>query len=66
LNITTKKEQSDKKTAAEDQKERGQMIFCKVIRQQKFEGRCNSLKGHIFNCEDAKIIDKFRVTHRGK
>ena len=33
-----------------------------VLRQPKFEGRCEQLKGHIFDCSDSRQSDMFTKT----
>ena len=33
-----------------------------VVRQQKFEGRCEELKGHIHDCSDPRQSDMFGKT----
>ena len=33
-----------------------------IIRQPKFEGRCEELKGHIYDCSDARQADMFVKT----
>lgn len=33
-----------------------------VIRQPRFEGKCKSLKGHIYDCSDARQMDMFSRT----
>eukprot|EP00957_Ditylum_brightwellii_P127993 9761070-Ditylum_brightwellii.AAC.1 len=32
------------------------------IKPTKFEGRCEGLKGHVFDCSGIKSVDKFQVT----
>jgi hypothetical protein len=33
-----------------------------VLKQAKFEGKCNNLKGHIYDCSHAKQADQFTKT----
>ena len=33
-----------------------------VLRQPKFEGKCEALKGHIYNCSDSRQADQYTKT----
>ena len=33
-----------------------------IVRQPKFEGKCDALKGHIYDCSDARQSDQFTKT----
>jgi hypothetical protein len=35
-----------------------------VPRQPKFEGKCDELKGHIYDCSDARQSDQFTKTSK--
>ena len=62
---------SDKQTPFESTKRiRGKHVFKKTVpgvpnmvpRQTKFEGRCEDLKGHIYDCSDVRQLDIFART----
>ena len=33
-----------------------------IVRQPKFEGKCDGLKGHVYDCSDARQADQYAMT----
>ena len=56
------REKKDSSGSGGNKKRQGYQKPAGVPRQAKFEGKCEALKGHVYDCSDARQADQFTKT----